>query len=171
MNDQKTDEQHTEAAVLPHHYARFDIEPIRMGVENHGAGSLITKVQKYTMRYDDKNGLEDLAKARRCLDMLGEFCAGNKDWWKANQNTILCSDPTPLSASIVIPPIRMGVVNYGGGVLVFKIIEHAINFLIQKPRPFHSIDFTELLEAKRHLAMLTAYAKDGGKAQWWKATA
>lgn len=67
--------------VLPSHYARFKIEPIRFLVENFGPVILVGKVVKYTMRYDAKNGMEDLNKASRCLDMLKKYIAGDPDWW------------------------------------------------------------------------------------------
>lgn len=76
----------TDMVNLPQHYARFKIEPIRFGVENFGVGVLITKIVKYIMRFDAKNGLEDLLKARRCLDMMIEYVKGNPDWWKAGKD-------------------------------------------------------------------------------------
>lgn len=66
---------------LPAHYARFKIEPIRFLVENYGPCILAGKVIKYTMRYDAKNGMEDLQKAMRCLIMLQKYTAGDPDWW------------------------------------------------------------------------------------------
>lgn len=71
-----------DAVNLPQHYARFAIEPIRFLVENYGPCILVGKVVKYSMRYDAKNGLEDLKKARRCLDMLIKHTMGDPDWWK-----------------------------------------------------------------------------------------
>jgi len=68
--------------VLPAHYARFKIEPIRFLVENFGPVILVGKVVKYTMRYDAKNGQQDLAKAKRCLEMLQKYTQGDPDWWK-----------------------------------------------------------------------------------------
>ena len=67
--------------VLPGHYKRFKFEPLRVSVENFGPGPLIHKIHKYSMRYDAKNGLEDLYKCRRCVDMLIEYVKGNPDWW------------------------------------------------------------------------------------------
>lgn len=68
--------------VLPAHYARFKIEPIRFLVENFGPTILVGKVIKYTMRYDAKNGMEDLKKAERCLTMLQKYISGDPDWWQ-----------------------------------------------------------------------------------------
>lgn len=73
----------SDAVNLPNHYARFKIEPIRFLVENFGAPILVGKIVKYSLRYDAKNGLEDLRKARRCMDMLIKFTEGDPDWWKA----------------------------------------------------------------------------------------
>lgn len=72
----------SDAVTLPQHYARFKIEPIRFMVENFGAGVLVSKIIKYTVRYDAKNGLEDLNKAKRCCEMLIKFIEGDEDWWK-----------------------------------------------------------------------------------------
>ena len=68
---------------LPEHYGRFAIEPIRFGVENYGRGVLVTKVVKYMLRAPFKGKpVEDMEKARRCLDMLILFDKGDPDWWK-----------------------------------------------------------------------------------------
>lgn len=52
----------------PHHYARYKVEPIYFIMENNlpfWLGNMI----KYGLRYDAKDGLKDLKKARRYLDM------------------------------------------------------------------------------------------------------
>jgi len=67
---------------LPSHYARFKIEPIRFLVENFGPSILVGKIVKYSMRYDGKNGLQDIDKAIRCAQMLRAFVAGDPDWWQ-----------------------------------------------------------------------------------------
>lgn len=70
-----------DSIVLPSHYARFPIEPIRFIVENKldwFQGNIV----KYTMRYDAKNGLEDLEKARRYNEMQQKYLKGEADWWK-----------------------------------------------------------------------------------------
>lgn len=66
---------------LPPHYAQFKIEPIRFAQEN-GLDFLQANVIKYLVRWKAKNGLEDLAKALRCLEMYIEFVKGNPDWWQ-----------------------------------------------------------------------------------------
>lgn len=68
-----------EAVVLPHHYARFKIEPILFIGEND-LSFLQGNVIKYVLRYDAKNGLEDLMKARRYLDMLVLKVKGDPNW-------------------------------------------------------------------------------------------
>lgn len=52
-----------------HHYARFKIQPVVFIMENnltYEQGAII----KYILRFDAKNGLEDLEKARHYLDMM-----------------------------------------------------------------------------------------------------
>lgn len=54
--------------IRPPHYAQFEIEPIEFIMRNNlpfWKGNII----KYVMRSEMKNGLEDLKKARRYLDM------------------------------------------------------------------------------------------------------
>ena len=55
----------------PKHYMQYKIEPITFIMENQlpfAMGNVI----KYVMRYKFKNGLEDLKKARRYIDMIIE---------------------------------------------------------------------------------------------------
>lgn len=66
---------------LPPHYARFKIEPVRF-IEENKLGFLPGNVIKYTCRHDAKNGIEDLRKARRCLDLMIAQLEGDPDWWK-----------------------------------------------------------------------------------------
>lgn len=66
---------------LPPHYASFAIEPIRFAQEN-GLDFLQGNIIKYLTRWKLKNGLEDLAKAKRCLEMYIRFVQKNPDWWK-----------------------------------------------------------------------------------------
>ncbi len=60
-----------DAVFRPSHYARFPIEPITFLTANR-VGFLPGNVIKYVMRHDAKNGLEDLRKARRYLDIMIE---------------------------------------------------------------------------------------------------
>lgn len=66
--------------VLPNHYARFNIEPIRFIVENN-LNWFQGNIVKYICRFDAKNGIEDLEKARRYTQMQVQYLAGNPEWW------------------------------------------------------------------------------------------
>lgn len=66
--------------TLPGHYARFKIEPIRFICENN-LNFFQGNIVKYILRFDAKNGLEDLRKARRYLDMFIKFVEGDPNWW------------------------------------------------------------------------------------------
>lgn len=55
----------------PEYYSRWKIEPITFIMDNN-LGFLEGNVIKYLMRYDRKNGVEDLKKARTYLDWLIE---------------------------------------------------------------------------------------------------
>lgn len=63
----------TEASdpISPTHYARYKIEPITFIMENklpYAVGNVV----KYVCRFDAKNGLEDLKKAKRYVEYLIE---------------------------------------------------------------------------------------------------
>jgi hypothetical protein len=60
-----------DAVHRPDHYARFAIEPITFIMANN-IGFAAGNVIKYVMRWDAKDGLQDLRKARRYLDMMIE---------------------------------------------------------------------------------------------------
>lgn len=51
----------------PKHYTRFSIEPIDFILKN-GLSFWQGNIIKYILRYDAKNGVEDLLKARQYLD-------------------------------------------------------------------------------------------------------
>lgn len=55
----------------PAHYARFKIEPLTFILANN-VGFAAGNVIKYVMRHDAKDGLQDLKKARRYLDVMIE---------------------------------------------------------------------------------------------------
>ena len=55
--------------LSPGHYSRFKIQPLDFIAENN-LDFLQGNVIKYVCRYDAKNGLEDLHKARVYLDKL-----------------------------------------------------------------------------------------------------
>lgn len=64
-------------AISPEHYSRFEIEPIEFIVKNkldYPTGNVI----KYVCRHDHKNGLEDLLKAKRYIDIMIEEHYGSE---------------------------------------------------------------------------------------------
>lgn len=65
----------------PHHYSQYPIEPIEFLVEN-GVPFMDANVIKYVMRHRQKNGVEDLKKARRYLDMMIKLAEGDPEWAK-----------------------------------------------------------------------------------------
>lgn len=70
-----------DAVNLPDHYKAFPMEPVRFCQENN-LSFLQSSILKYVVRYNLKNGIEDLKKAARCLDMMMAFEEGDPDWWK-----------------------------------------------------------------------------------------
>jgi hypothetical protein len=67
MPEYKTDHQ----VRNPSHYSRWKIEPIEF-IRANQLDALRANIIKYIMRYDAKEGLNDLLKARRYLDWLIE---------------------------------------------------------------------------------------------------
>ena len=59
------------------HYQKLTIQPIEFIVKNN-IPFLEANVIKYVVRYKDKNGLEDLNKAKHYLEILIENYATNK---------------------------------------------------------------------------------------------
>lgn len=69
----------TDKTRSPPHYARMKIQPGYFIMENnlpYDVGNVI----KYVCRYDAKNGLEDLEKARGYLDMMIDRMRGKADY-------------------------------------------------------------------------------------------
>ena len=62
----------TNTQVGGNHYTKLAIQPMRYSMEN-GLDPLQHTVIKYVTRFRDKNGIEDLEKAKHCIDMLIEF--------------------------------------------------------------------------------------------------
>lgn len=54
------------------HYKRFKIQPVEF-IHQNGIGYMAGNVIKYISRYQEKNGIEDLKKARHYIDMMIEF--------------------------------------------------------------------------------------------------
>lgn len=67
--------------INPHHYTRFKIQPIDF-IESNRLPYSVGNVIKYVCRYDAKDGIRDLYKARHYLDHMiaraegEEGCAG-----------------------------------------------------------------------------------------------
>lgn len=60
-----------DAVFRPDHYTRFKVEPVTFIMLNnlpYAEGNVI----KYIMRWRYKNGMEDLLKARRMIDIIIE---------------------------------------------------------------------------------------------------
>ena len=62
----------TDTQVGGNHYTKLAIQPMRYSMEN-GLDALQHTVIKYVTRFRDKAGIEDLEKAKHCIDMLIEF--------------------------------------------------------------------------------------------------
>ena len=60
------------------HYKRYTIQPTEF-IHRNGLNFIQGNVIKYLMRYKDKNGLQDLQKAKHYIDLLIEFEYG-KDY-------------------------------------------------------------------------------------------
>tara|TARA_R100000353_G_scaffold173366_1_gene139610 strand:- start:331 stop:576 length:246 start_codon:yes stop_codon:yes gene_type:complete len=61
-----------EVVDKPPHYLKYEIEPITFIMRNKldfPTGNVI----KYVMRWRDKNGVQDLQKAKRYIDMMIEL--------------------------------------------------------------------------------------------------
>lgn len=65
----------------PHHYARYVIEPIEFIMKNN-LPFWLGNVVKYGLRYDAKDGIQDLKKARRYLDMQIKRMEGDDNFAK-----------------------------------------------------------------------------------------
>lgn len=61
-----------ETQVGGSHYKNFKIQPVEF-IHQNGIGYMAGNVIKYVSRYREKNGIEDLKKARHYIDMLIEF--------------------------------------------------------------------------------------------------
>lgn len=57
------------------HYKGFKIQPVEF-IHQNGIGYMAGNVIKYVSRYKEKNGIEDLKKARHYIDMMIEFEQG-----------------------------------------------------------------------------------------------
>ena len=62
----------TDTQIGGNHYTKLAIQPMHYSMENR-LDALQHTVIKYVTRFRDKNGIEDLEKAKHCIDMLIEF--------------------------------------------------------------------------------------------------
>lgn len=58
------------------HYAKLAIQPMQYSMAN-GLDPCQHTIIKYVTRFRDKNGIEDLEKAKHVIDMLIEFEKGS----------------------------------------------------------------------------------------------
>ena len=65
----------------PTHYARWKMEPIEF-IAINDLPWWLANVIKYTMRFDAKDGLQDLYKARSYLDMKIRTLEGHPRFWE-----------------------------------------------------------------------------------------
>jgi hypothetical protein len=61
--------------IRPAYYAKYKIDPWTFCIENDVSLS-VGSVIKYIMRFQDKNGEEDLNKAIKCIEMMKEYYYG-----------------------------------------------------------------------------------------------
>ena len=63
--------------IRPTYYAKYKIDPWTFIIENQ-LGMDVGSVVKYVVRHRDKNGVEDLNKAIKCIEMMKEFYYNEK---------------------------------------------------------------------------------------------
>lgn len=66
----------------PEHYSRWEVEPLEFIMQNK-VDFVRGNIIKYIMRYDEKDGLNDLIKARTYLNRLIAQQEGRPDYWTA----------------------------------------------------------------------------------------
>ncbi len=64
--------------ISPQHYEQFKIEPVEFITQNR-LNYLQGNIIKYILRYKQKNGIEDLEKAKTYLEYLINFEKGGTD--------------------------------------------------------------------------------------------
>lgn len=68
----------TEDPISPGHYSRYKTQPIDSITGFVGLGFIVGNVIKYVLRYDAKNGLEDVRKAKRYIEFLINVLEGRQ---------------------------------------------------------------------------------------------
>ena len=61
--------------IRPAYYAKYKIDPWTFCMKNN-VSLPVGSVIKYIMRFQEKNGEEDLNKAIKCIEMMKEFYYG-----------------------------------------------------------------------------------------------
>jgi len=64
-------------SIRPTYYAKYKIDPWTFIIENQ-LGMDVGSVVKYVVRHKDKNGVEDLNKAIKCIEMMKEYYYNEK---------------------------------------------------------------------------------------------
>jgi hypothetical protein len=54
------------------HYSKYAIQPAEF-IHKNNLPFLVGNIIKYVVRHKDKNGLQDLQKAKHCIDLLIEM--------------------------------------------------------------------------------------------------
>lgn len=68
----------------PKYYSRWKIQPIEFILKND-LPAWMANIIKYIMRYDDKDGLKDLYKARDYLNMKIAELEGKDKYWEIKE--------------------------------------------------------------------------------------
>ena len=58
------------------HYKNFAIQPVEF-IHKNNLGFIVGNIIKYICRYKDKNGIEDLQKAKHYIDILIQLESNN----------------------------------------------------------------------------------------------
>jgi hypothetical protein len=69
----------------PKHYSRWKMEPIEF-IATNDLPFWLANVIKYCMRFDAKDGLRDLYKARWYLDIKIRQLEGDERFWEGRKN-------------------------------------------------------------------------------------
>lgn len=65
------------------HYKNFAIQPVEF-IHKNNLGFIVGNIIKYICRYKDKNGIEDLKKAKHYIDILIELESASIDTRESN---------------------------------------------------------------------------------------
>lgn len=64
--------------INPDHYRRYETQPIDSITGFVGLGFIVGNVVKYVLRYDAKDGLQDVYKAKRYIEFLINVLEGRR---------------------------------------------------------------------------------------------